>query len=71
MLVWLILDGKFYIYYEYLFISFFTYRYLFNLNRVTGHTYITYGPLSLGTTTVLFESTPTCKYIINIYVHLI
>ncbi|KAI9366238.1 acetyl-coenzyme A synthetase [Pilaira anomala] len=26
---------------------------------VTGHTYITYGPLTLGVTTVLFESTPT------------
>lgn len=26
---------------------------------ITGHTYITYGPLTLGVTTVLFESTPT------------
>jgi acetyl-CoA synthetase len=26
---------------------------------ITGHTYICYGPLSLGATTVLFESTPT------------
>ncbi|KAI9348851.1 acetyl-coenzyme A synthetase [Pilaira anomala] len=30
-----------------------------DIGWVTGHTYITYGPLSLGTTTVLFESTPT------------
>lgn len=26
---------------------------------ITGHTYITYGPLAVGATTVLFESTPT------------
>ncbi|GAA5795343.1 acetyl-coenzyme A synthetase [Helicostylum pulchrum] len=26
---------------------------------ITGHTYIVYGPLALGATTVLFESTPT------------
>eukprot|EP00640_Fibrocapsa_japonica_P000900 CAMPEP_0113936830 /NCGR_PEP_ID=MMETSP1339-20121228/3607_1 /TAXON_ID=94617 /ORGANISM="Fibrocapsa japonica" /LENGTH=648 /DNA_ID=CAMNT_0000939391 /DNA_START=31 /DNA_END=1977 /DNA_ORIENTATION=+ /assembly_acc=CAM_ASM_000762 len=26
---------------------------------ITGHTYIVYGPLCLGTTTVMFESTPT------------
>ena len=30
-----------------------------DIGWVTGHTYITYGPLCLGTTTVLFESTPT------------
>lgn len=30
-----------------------------DIGWVTGHTYITYGPLALGTTTVLFESTPT------------
>ncbi|GAA5816910.1 hypothetical protein MFLAVUS_010445 [Mucor flavus] len=30
-----------------------------DIGWVTGHTYITYGPLSLGSTTVLFESTPT------------
>ena len=26
---------------------------------ITGHTYIVYGPLCLGTTTVMFESVPT------------
>ncbi len=26
---------------------------------ITGHTYITYGPLSLGATTIVFESIPT------------
>jgi acetyl-CoA synthetase len=26
---------------------------------ITGHTYIVYGPLSMGTTTVMFESVPT------------
>ncbi|KAI8372842.1 acetyl-coenzyme A synthetase [Radiomyces spectabilis] len=30
-----------------------------DIGWVTGHTYIVYGPLSLGATTVLFESTPT------------
>ena len=26
---------------------------------ITGHTYTVYGPLSLGATTVIFESVPT------------
>ncbi|KAI8372992.1 acyl-activating enzyme [Radiomyces spectabilis] len=30
-----------------------------DIGWVTGHSYIVYGPLSLGATTVLFESTPT------------
>ncbi|KAI7866280.1 acyl-activating enzyme [Spinellus fusiger] len=30
-----------------------------DIGWVTGHTYIVYGPLALGATTVLFESTPT------------
>ncbi|GAN03600.1 acetate--CoA ligase [Mucor ambiguus] len=30
-----------------------------DIGWVTGHTYILYGPLTLGVTTVLFESTPT------------
>ncbi|KAI7891218.1 acetyl-coenzyme A synthetase [Mucor mucedo] len=30
-----------------------------DLGWITGHTYILYGPLCLGATTVLFESTPT------------
>lgn len=30
-----------------------------DLGWITGHTYITYGPLCLGATTILFESTPT------------
>ncbi|CEP17653.1 hypothetical protein [Parasitella parasitica] len=30
-----------------------------DIGWVTGHTYIVYGPLALGGTTVLFESTPT------------
>jgi acetyl-CoA synthetase len=48
-----------------------TVKYIFDLQKddvfacmadigwVTGHTYIAYGPLSNGATTVLFESTPT------------
>lgn len=30
-----------------------------DIGWITGHTYIVYGPLALGATTVLFESTPT------------
>ncbi|EIE81820.1 acetyl-coenzyme A synthetase [Rhizopus delemar RA 99-880] len=30
-----------------------------DIGWITGHTYVTYGPLTLGGTTVLFESTPT------------
>ncbi|KAI9320751.1 acetyl-coenzyme A synthetase [Dichotomocladium elegans] len=30
-----------------------------DIGWITGHTYIVYGPLTLGATTVLFESTPT------------
>ncbi|CEG80683.1 Putative Acetyl-coenzyme A synthetase [Rhizopus microsporus] len=30
-----------------------------NIGWITGHTYVNYGPLTLGGTTVLFESTPT------------
>ncbi|KAI9470061.1 MAG: acetyl-coenzyme A synthetase [Benjaminiella poitrasii] len=30
-----------------------------DIGWITGHTYIVYGPLALGTTTLLFESTPT------------
>ncbi|KAI9322515.1 acetyl-coenzyme A synthetase [Dichotomocladium elegans] len=30
-----------------------------DIGWVTGHTYIVYGPLTLGATTVMFESTPT------------
>ncbi|KAI7905596.1 acetyl-coenzyme A synthetase [Cokeromyces recurvatus] len=30
-----------------------------DIGWITGHTYIVYGPLTLGTTTLLFESTPT------------
>ncbi|KAI7898601.1 acetyl-coenzyme A synthetase [Cokeromyces recurvatus] len=30
-----------------------------DIGWITGHTYIVYGPLALGGTTVLFESTPT------------
>ncbi|NNC03766.1 acetate--CoA ligase [Corallococcus exiguus] len=48
-----------------------TFRYIFDtqpddvhfctadVGWVTGHSYLVYGPLSTGTTTVLFESTPT------------
>lgn len=32
---------------------------LADVGWITGHTYIVYGPLALGTTTVLFESIPT------------
>jgi len=32
---------------------------LADIGWVTGHSYIVYGPLALGATTVLFESTPT------------
>ncbi|KAI8380773.1 acetyl-coenzyme A synthetase [Blakeslea trispora] len=30
-----------------------------DIGWITGHTYIVYGPLALGATTILFESTPT------------
>ncbi|KAI8091452.1 acetyl-coenzyme A synthetase [Gilbertella persicaria] len=30
-----------------------------DIGWITGHTYIVYGPMALGATTVLFESTPT------------
>lgn len=30
-----------------------------DIGWITGHTYVVYGPLSNGATTVLFESTPT------------
>ncbi len=30
-----------------------------NIGWITGHTYLVYGPLSLGATSLLFESTPT------------
>ncbi|KAG1467948.1 hypothetical protein G6F56_004120 [Rhizopus delemar] len=30
-----------------------------DIGWITGHTYVTYGPLTIGGTTVLFESTPT------------
>jgi acyl-coenzyme A synthetase/AMP-(fatty) acid ligase len=38
--------------YVYLYVYLYTYKYL-------GHTYIVYGPLCLGATTVMFESIPT------------
>ena len=30
-----------------------------DIGWITGHTYVVYGPLSNGATTLLFESTPT------------
>ncbi|MGH2875111.1 MAG: AMP-binding protein, partial [Solirubrobacteraceae bacterium] len=36
-----------------------TYWCMADLGWITGHSYIVYGPLSLGTTTVLYEGTPT------------
>ena len=30
-----------------------------DIGWITGHSYVVYGPLSNGATTVLFESTPT------------
>ena len=30
-----------------------------DIGWITGHTYVVYGPLCNGATTVLFESTPT------------
>ena len=36
-----------------------TYACVADIGWITGHTYVVYGPLSNGATTVLFESTPT------------
>ena len=30
-----------------------------DIGWITGHTYVVYGPLSNGATSVIFESTPT------------
>ena len=48
-----------------------------DIGWITGHSYVVYGPLCNGATTVLFESTPTypdaCKYtftyIVHVHVH--
>ena len=36
-----------------------TYACVADIGWITGHTYVVYGPLSNGATTVLFESVPT------------
>jgi acetyl-CoA synthetase len=37
-----------------------TYWCLADIGWITGHSYIVYGPLALGTTSVLYEGAPTC-----------
>jgi acetyl-CoA synthetase len=37
-----------------------TYWCLADIGWITGHSYIVYGPLALGTTSVLYEGVPTC-----------
>ena len=48
-----------------------------DIGWITGHTYVVYGPLSNGATSVMFESTPTypnagqlilnIMYLLNVY----